>query len=229
MLIGNLKTLGGQVAIKFVPGELKALAPGEIDAYVVSTETGFSPLGSNSRFISAELGIPVSEIATLADWNRFENPGVTLVALSSRRPGSDLRGVILAPAETSECYKKFATPRFGFPFRDFYYNVAFEAISHAAKSWGAKRMAFSHLSGCGSFHENIATCVAEALAHFCEDSGEHMESMTFLGDGEVSTDHLAGIRRLNLEGDSSKHRAIGLEVERRDGATLVHLDWSRNA
>ena len=105
MLIGNLKTLGGQIAIKFVPGELKALAPGEIDAYVVSTETGFSPLGSNIRFISAELGIPVSEIAALADWNRFKNPGVTLVALSSRCPGSALRGVILAPAETSECYK----------------------------------------------------------------------------------------------------------------------------
>ena len=118
---------GGQASIAYYSGEIKSLAPrAKIDAYIVSTEDGFSPLGSNRRFLSADLGVPEKEIRHLADWNRFKNSRVTLVAIPSRRDGGYLRGVILAASESSECYERFAVPRYGRPYRDFYYNVAYE-------------------------------------------------------------------------------------------------------
>lgn len=71
---------------------------GEADVAIVSTEEGFSPLGASSDFFERDLGISYEcEIKPLANWNRFENDRVTLVALASRRPGSLLRGIILAP------------------------------------------------------------------------------------------------------------------------------------
>ena len=61
---------GGLVSIAYEPGEFKALAhDGNVDAYIVATEDGFSPLGSNRRFLSLELGIPENEIKQLADWS----------------------------------------------------------------------------------------------------------------------------------------------------------------
>jgi len=91
-----------------------------VDAYIVATEDGFSPLGMNLRFLSDDLGVPISEIKRLANWNRFENQRVSLVALPSRRSKSQMRGVIFAARETSESYKKFATPLYGRPHRNFY-------------------------------------------------------------------------------------------------------------
>ena len=89
-------------------GEIKSLAlTGGIDAYVVSTEEGFSPLGSNLNFLADELGVSALEIRGLADWNRFDNPNVSLVAVHSRKPNSLLKGIILAACETSKCYARF--------------------------------------------------------------------------------------------------------------------------
>ena len=55
---------------------------GEADACIVSTEEGFSPLGASRDFFSRDLGISYEdEIKPLANWNRFENERITLVAL----------------------------------------------------------------------------------------------------------------------------------------------------
>lgn len=221
---------GGRVSIAFYSGEIKTLAPeSRIDAYIVSTEDGFSPLGSNRRFLASEIGIPEAEISWLADWNRFKNPRVTLAVLPSRRKSSCLRGVILAPSQTSECYQLFAARAFGRPYRDFYYNVTYEAIAYASQTWCAHRIAISHLSGCGCFHEDIATCNAEALAHYCDSSVNAIESFTFLSDCDIALEHLAGIRRLNAEGQTGEHRPITTEMEYHDGHVLVHLDWNNDA
>lgn len=230
MLTGKLVTdRGAEVAIRYRAGDFKSLEPTEADTYVVSSETGFSPLGSNERFLSQELAIPVPEIRRLADWNRFENQRVTVIALASRRPQSSLRVLLLAPAESSACYAQFATPRFGRPFRDFYYNVAFETFAYAAQAWAAKRIAISHLSACGTFHQDIATCVAEALAHFSDQANTQIESLIFLADTEVLPEHLSGIAGLNAEGGVTTHRPIRTEVEQFEGATLLHLEWNVHA
>ena len=220
---------GTRVEVSFDPGRLELLArEGQVDAYIVATEDGFSPLGANRRYLSTDLGVPEQEIKRLADWNRFENSRVTLVGVRSRRNGSSLRGVILAASETSECYKRFATPVHGRPYRDFYYNVTYEAIAYASESWGARRLAISHLSGSGKFHEDIATCNAEALAHYCDAHATAIESMAFVGCC-ISREHLAGISRLNVEGQAGRHRPSSQQIEELDGHVLLHLEWNRDA
>lgn len=216
---------GTQVEVAFNPGRLEPLArEATIDAYIVATEDGFSPLGANLQYLSADLGIPKSEIKSLADWNRFENPRVTLVALRSRRQGSSLRGVVLAASETSECYKHFATPTYSRPHRDFYYNVSYEAIAYASETWDAHRLAISHLSGSGRFHEDIATCNAEALAHYFDEHPTTLDSFTFVGCC-ISQKHLAGISRLNAESHTGRHQPIQKQFEEGNGHVLIHLEW----
>ena len=166
----------------------------------------------------------LAEIKRLADWNRFENSRVSLVVLASRRRGSYLRGVILVASETSECYKQFAAPLYGRPYRDFYYNITYETIAYSSSQWAAHHLAISHLSGSGRFHEDIATCNAEALAHFCDAHPNVIDSFMFLGCC-IAPEHLSGISRLNAEGQTGAHRAIATEVVNRDGHVLVHLKW----
>jgi len=221
---------GARISVAFSPDGLKPLvADGKVDAYIVSTEDGFSPLGLNRSFLATELGIPEDEIKRLADWNRFENPRVSLVALQSRRKGSKLRGVILAASESSESYKRFAVPRYGRPYRDFYYNVTYESIAHACGNWGAQYLALSHLSGSGTFHEDIATCNAEALAHYCDATpAADVRSFIFVGCC-ISREHLAGIARLNPYAMTGQHHPISTEVEHCDGYDLVHLTFGQTS
>lgn len=147
-----------------------------------------------------------------------------MVVLASRRRGSYLRGVILVASETSECYKQFAAPLYGRPYRDFYYNITYETIAYSSSQWAAHHLAISHLSGSGRFHEDIATCNAEALAHFCDAHPNVIDSFMFLGCC-IAPEHLSGISRLNAEGQTGAHRAIATEVVNRDGHVLVHLKW----
>ena len=196
-----------------------------VDCFIVSTEDGFSPLGMAGEFFARSLGIDESAISRVADWNRFENDDVSLVELSNGTRSSDLRGVILAAGETSKCYSQFAQPRFGRPHRDFYYNVAYESISHAANALGAKKIAMSHLSGSGTFHGDIATCIAEALGHFCDNPAEpEIDSFMFVGCC-IGVGHLAGIQRLNHEGRVTSHRGIRTWVTMKDGFKVINLDW----
>lgn len=201
---------------------------GEADVAIVSTEDGFSPLGGSSRFFEEDLGVSYAEeIRPLADWNRFENDCVTLIAIPTRNPEGYLRGLILAPGNNTESYKRYANSSYGRPHRTYYYNVTYEAIAFASASWGARKLAVSHLSGSGNFHEDIATCQAEALAHFCDLnplSAPH--SLVFCGCC-ITLDHLQGIKRLNEETGKTSHFAIKVQRENARGATLLHLDWSR--
>lgn len=219
---------GERIPIQFYSGGIELLVlDAKVDAYIVATEDGFSPLGFDRKFIASELCIPEAEIKMLADWNRFKNPRVSLVALQSRNLGSTLRGVILAASESSESYKKFAVPRYGRPYRDFYYNVAYEAIAFACGNWGAHNLALSHLSGSGSFHEDIATSNAEALAHYCDDTpSAGVESFMFVGCC-ISQEHFAGIARLNAGARTGQHHQIHTDIEHCEGHVLVHLDWNR--
>ena len=201
---------------------------GEADVAIVSTEDGFSPLGGSSRFFEEDLQVSYRNvISPLADWNRFENPRVTLVAIQTRNPLGRLRGVILAPGSNTENYKVFGSHsgRYGTPSRNYYYNVSYEAIAYACIHWNAKKIGISHLCSSGDFHEDIATCHAEALAHFCDEHPSSApESFVFCGCC-MTADQLKGIRRLNAEAGVTHHRPIRVETEVTPNATLLHLDW----
>ncbi len=198
---------------------------GDVDCCIVSTEDGFSPLGASRRFFSSELGVVEADIRRLADWNRFQNPDISLVGFPSQIATSNLKGVVLAASETSKCYEQFAPAFHSRPYRDFYYNVAYESIAYSAKVFGAKRIAMSHLSGSGHFHEDIATCVAEALAHFCDiDDNPNIISFLFVGCC-INLNDLSGIQSLNSEGDVTMHRNIRTQIEQRNGYEVISFDW----
>ncbi len=218
---------GGAIELGYFSGPIKAYAlSANVDAYIVSTEEGFSPLGSNLAFLSEDLGVPEEQLRQLANWNRFNNSRVSLVAIPSRRQNSKLRGVILAACESSEVYKQFSVPFYGRPSRDFYYNVSYEAYAYVARQWGARNIALSHLSSCNRFHPDIATCNAEALAHHGEACPGAINSLTFMGDTAICNEHLSSIALLNKE-CSTEHRPITVEIERRDGYELIHLEWPK--
>lgn len=228
-LIARLVSRNGAttlVGYDFNSSPERLVQQGDVDCYIVSTdEDGFSPLGASKQFFANELAIDEEEIGRLAHWNRFDNPQISLIGLPSRRPKSQLRGVVLAAGETSRCYEQFGIAFLGRPHRDFYYNVAYESIAYSAIVLGAKKIAMTHLSGSGHFHEDIATCVAEALAHFC-DNHDNPEIHSFLFTGCcIDPNHFRGIRRLNAEGDITEHRNIHTQTEQREGYEVVSLDW----
>lgn len=195
-----------------------------VDVAVMSTEHRFSPLGAASDFLSEALDVPQDEIKRLADWNRFENEMVTLVALRSRRKHSGLRGLILAPGETARCYSKFATPIYGRPHRDFYYNVVYEAVAFAASRWNARKVGMSHLSASGRFHQDIAMCIAEGMRHVNAENGSHVGSLVLFGCC-ITGAALQGISQLTERGSGSNHRPIEIVIEPHDRMDLVHLFW----
>ena len=196
---------------------------GKADAAIVSTENGFSPLGQSRGFFVSDLGVDGDLLARAADWNRFDNPRVTLVGMPSVRAGSLLRGAILAPGRNCLSYRPYFGRR---PNRDYYYNVAYQAIHLACVEWGAKKLAITHLSGCG-YHVDMATCTGEALAHFCDAEPAHApESLVFCGCC-IEDRHLLGMERLNDERHYTYHRPIRVEREVRRGLINLHLDWSK--
>ena len=199
---------------------------GEADVAIVSTEDGFSPLGGSSRFFEEDLQVPYDKVVRpLANWNRFENSRVTLVAIPTRNPQGLLRGLVLAPGNNTVSYNRFGAA-YGRPHRSYYYNVAYEAIAFVCRNWGAKKIGISHLSGSGAFQEDMATCQAEALAHFCDSEPVFApESFIYCGCC-ITLDHLKGIHRLNAESGQSRHHSIRVDTEMVSGATLLHLDWS---
>jgi hypothetical protein len=214
----------GKSYIGYFPGELKSLAG--IETYIVSTEEGFSPLGSNIRYLEAELNVPAEEIKRLADWNRFKNTEVSLVAIASRVPSSQLRGVILSAAEGSKCYERYAMPIYGKPYRDFYYNVTYEALAYAKSHWGARSFAISHLSHSCNFHPDIATCNAEAFLHFAEALNDGAASLTFLRDCDIELEDLSGAEKLLKScvlGRVGEHRQIVTSIRSFEGATVIDL------
>ncbi len=203
-------------------------AGGRYDSFIVSCEDGFSPLGALRPFFAEELGIPEIEISEIAAQVRGETR-VSLACLASRRPEGKLKGVVLAAGETSQCYTQFAEPVYGLPYRDFYYNVAYESIRFAGQLWKATRIALTHLSASGRFNETIATCCIEALGHYSDGIPRGQRSIQLFDFTVccITREHLSNVpKRLQHEGRHSVHRDIGIESqELGDGVTRVFLDW----
>jgi hypothetical protein len=201
-----------------------------IDFLILATENGFSPLGLARSIISKELNIPVDKIIEWADWNRFENNEVSNIGLKPQQKAGTLKGVVLAACENSKCYKKFERQHFdtwerkatSIPDRDFYYNVTFEAIYYAAIICGAKKIAVSHLSASGNYHQDIATCTAEALAHFHDEYPNKIQSFSFVGCC-ITEYHLRGTQRLNNE-TKSKHQGIDKVTKEFEFGDIITLN-----
>jgi hypothetical protein len=195
----------------------------QADCFILATEYGFSPLGLAGDVIAKELDLNAGNIVKIADWNRFENEKVSLIGISKRAYSnpSFLKGSVLAASETSISYQQFKSD--SKPSRDFFYNVTYEAIYYAVHTLKARKLTISHLSAAGNYHADIATCTAEALAHFHDEFPGMIDSFMFVGCC-INEAHLKGIKALNREGAVSRHRPIKVTAERKSIFDIISLD-----
>ena len=219
----------------------EAVDSGEIDAVIVGCETGFSEFGLYNEFLAKEVGVSYQFMRDQAEWNRYQNERVSLLSFAGSGD-SGLRSLVLLPYGGSQpgrgclSYRPFESD---LPSRDFYYNVAFEAFRIACEHRQARRIWMMNPAAPWSFHRDIATCVCEALAHWCDATPEHAPtSVIFNVVGESGDERaegmrkrdFSGVRALNAEGGSTRHRPISRQSEsvsdeQGNRVELTHLDW----
>jgi hypothetical protein len=216
----------------------------EIDVLLIEPEDGFSQLGNARTFLTHELGLkdrnlvqwtlngmkPDFEpsISSLTDWARHTDPDVNLIAIPSNLTSSKLKGLILVPYADSLCYKQFAQGEFAKPYRDFFYNVTYEALFYALHIWKAKRPAIAHLSRekyRGVYKQDITTCQVEASIHICNEF-KGFEKITFW-DCTVGNDLEACINYLEKNQQIKQHRKIKIDIQKHGKIDFVGLNWNK--
>jgi hypothetical protein len=165
-------------------------------------------------------------ISSLSDWARFTDPDVTLIAIPTNRTYGKLKGLILVPYADSLCYKQFAQGEFARPYRDFFYNVTYEALFYATHIWKAKRPAITHLSRekyREIYKQDITTCQVEAALHISNEF-KGIEEITFW-DCTKGNDVFYSVEYLAKEKHSSRHKKIKVSIQKKGKIDFVEVDW----
>lgn len=216
---------------------------GRIDALLIEPEDGFSLLGGARSYLSKVLGLeernlmqwaldgmkPDLEwnISSLADWSRFTDPDVTLLGISSRHKSSLLKGLVLVPYEGSLCYKQFAQPRYNRPYRDFFYNVTYEAMYYAYTVLGARKLAISHLSSSKYSREgyrmDITRSQIDAIVHFCNQY-QGIRQITFWDDGP-GNHPIEALSYMSPNEFRGLHRDIQRATQKRMDVDYISISW----
>jgi hypothetical protein len=134
------------------------VSAGRVDVLLIEPEDGFSLLGGMREYLSTKLALERRNLAkwilegmkadfeinisSLADWARFTDPDVTLIGIPSRNLASSLKGLILIPYEGSLCYKRFAQPKIGKPYRDFFITSHGRECTLRIPCWGRGNLLF---------------------------------------------------------------------------------------
>lgn len=224
----------------------KLLEAHNTDVVLIEPEDGFSQLGTARTFLTKDLGLEdrnlvkwalggmksdfKPSIASLADWSRGTDPDVTLIAIPSNRKDSKLKGLILVPYADSRCYKQYAQGEYARPYRDFFYNVTYEALYYASNIWQAKRPAIAHLSRekySGRYKQDITTCQIEASMHICNEF-KGIEEITFWDctEGNPFENSKALIEKY---AENTGHKKINVSIQKRGKIDFIELDWHQNA
>lgn len=219
------------------------VSAGLVDVLLIEPEDGFSLLGGAREYLSYELGLERRNLArwvadgmkadfklnisSLADWARYTDPDVTLIGIPSQNLESPIKGLILLPYEGSRCYKQFAQPKYGKPYRDFFYNVTWEGMYFAYTVLGARKFAISHLS-CTKylregFRMDITRSQIDALLHFCDEFRGISEIIFW--DDFAGNYPIEALTWMKPEEFLSKHRQIQRIYERRMGVEFISLFW----
>ena len=213
--------LGPRTTLFVDNGDLEpSIRSGWVDAYIAPVWDRLSPLRANRDFLARAIGIPEDELDQLVRRNCVKSNGVTLVGVPSRNPASRLRGMVLCPSASSDCYRRFAKPFVAKPFRDFYYRVAYEAIAYAVEGLGAHRLA---LAPSIEFDEDIAASSAEALVSYCETNLGAVESFTFLDAGPANSLRKA-LKKLDAAEEEPEVVTLGRLRRIFPGHAEIHID-----
>ena len=167
--VANLTSVHGkQVQIDFFPVGLEDFSDGEVDAFISSSEDGFSPLGLNRDFLKEDLGISSSEWSQIAHHEVFESK-VAIIGVPSQRDNSQLRGLVLTTPGNRSLEDYSGHNGRGWESHDVTYHLTYQAISYAVRELHAKKIAISHLTGSGGFNHRTAADHLAALADVCDD------------------------------------------------------------
>lgn len=179
---------GSVTLVDGFPNLLAATAP---RAWLLPTDDGFAPLHAVHQNLSAFLGRDASFVEELARWNHRDNARVTLVVL----PAAIVRGggIILAPSAASRCYQGFVRSIYSKPYRDFFYNVAYEALHHADLNWAVTSVGVAcfGVRGMG----DVMTCQSEAFFHLVDAYVSPLSRIEFFGCGSLTMGDLGVLSR----------------------------------
>lgn len=212
----------------------------QIDTLIIEPEDGFSQLGRVRQDLENALGLGSRDLrayalnqfkddfepnlSSLADFARFTDPDITLTAIASRKGLSSLKGVVLVPYESSTCYLQYSNP-YSKPYRDFFYNVTYEALYYAYHLWGSRRFCLTHLCRqkiFANYKIDITTCQAEAVRHFCE-LHRGIEGVTFWDDC-LGNCPLYEMSRFDKGLTQGEHRFIERSIEKKLGFDFIRID-----
>ena len=196
-------------------------ATGDADGLIIEGSWGFSDLGGYyCNEIADLLGVDKNLIRKLCDDNTYRNEQVTLIALPSAIPESNLKAVAFVPTELGRAYTILAEPFFGKPYRDFYYNVIYEALKLLTE-FGCTAIAIAGLRGAPAGHKDINNCVAEAVAHFAIEH-RTLRCVFTMGSGP---DLSNGVRFFNDHPESiGRHREVRRKMLVEDRITKLTID-----
>ena len=207
--------------VRYGRGDIASLGGADSDGLIIEGAWGFNDLGGfYGGVISPLLGVDTGLVRRLCDDNNDQNEHVTLIALPSTVRESSLKAVVFVPTELGRPYQRLATPIFGKPHRDFYYNVVYEALGLLAE-FGCTGIAIAGLRGFPQGHKDIDHCVAEAVAHFALEHLTLRRVVTVSSGPDLSN----GIRFFNEHPESiGRHREVTRLAWTEDQVTRLRID-----
>lgn len=214
---------GREVRFENAGGGMVCLETICIEGLIIEGLWGFNDLGDNyCNCIQNSLGIEEDEIRKLCSENTYKNDKISLMLLHSRNPISRLKAVVLVPTQHCLAYKEMAAAVHGKPYRDFYYNVIYEALRLLGEA-ECEEIAFAGLSGFCGYNATdpiIGKCAVEAVAHYTLRNPS-ISKVVRMGD---APDFSEGIGYFNKHPDKvGYHRDIQRTLEVLAGVTFCTI------
>ncbi len=201
------------------------LEAGCVDGLLIEGFWGFNDLGGYGRLIAKLLGTTEETIQRICSATQSSSiPTVAFIPSTLKHLA--LKGIALVPTQNHPCYERWATPIFGRPYRDFYYNVAYEGMyllaKHGCTSIGIAGLTAS-LAHYG--HPDVGNCVAQAAAHIAIEFAE-LDRVTSTGYGPVIVKPSI---YMNAHPDGiGEHRLINTRSFSTNGVVHTQISWSQN-
>jgi hypothetical protein len=219
--VTNLLCGGRIVPIGEKQGLVETLEYDNVDGLVVEGLWGFNDLGGFGGVIAQKLGVSAKQLRSIGEEIEPRN-GLTIVGVKSRVAGAKFKGIALVPTQNSVGYRERAVPLYGRPYRDFYYNVAYEAMALLIDI-GCKDIAIAGITGSEVLvgDPDIGNCVAEAIVHIAQDFQE-LRTVCSVGNGPRLS---PGIDYFNRHPEQlGSHREIAKQTSVRGQVVLVTLE-----
>jgi hypothetical protein len=199
------------------PEFINSLKP---DGLIIEGWPGFNDLGAHIKILEKAIGNKknISKLCSI----KSESESVTITLLKCINPDNNIKGIVLVPTEHYKCYEQFATPFYGKPYKNFYYNVMYEAINLLSLV-NSKNIAIANITGANPRSADIDHCVSSAIYNYIK-SHSSIKSIFSTGQGPKIYD----LTSLEFQHAVSNHRDINRELTDIDDIeTISTIDWTK--